>query len=75
MLYLFFKRHPGESQSMLKHASEIVKYMPIDKNSTDLLTPLFSYSSGFSNSDNISTASLFDSLFILLIIILIMCFI
>ena len=43
MLYLFFKRHPGESQSMLKHASEIVKYMPIDKNSKDLVTPFLDF--------------------------------
>ena len=27
---------------MLKHASSIVQYMPIDSNSKDLLTPLFS---------------------------------
>lgn len=40
-LYVFIKKNPNESNSMLKHASSIVHYMPIDSNSRDLLTPLF----------------------------------
>jgi hypothetical protein len=40
-LYVFIKKNPTESNSMLKHASSIVQYMPIDSNSKDLLTPLF----------------------------------
>lgn len=40
-LYVFIKKNPAESNSMLKHASSIVQYMPIDSNSKDLLTPLF----------------------------------
>jgi 5-methylcytosine-specific restriction protein A len=40
-LYVFIKKNPSESNSMLKHASSIVQYMPIDSNSRDLLTPLF----------------------------------
>lgn len=41
ILYLFLKRHPTESQKMLHHASEMIKYMPIDRNSRDLITPFF----------------------------------
>ena len=44
-LYLFIKRHPGQSHSLMKHANGIIKYMPIDKDASDLLTPMFSYSS------------------------------
>lgn len=40
-LYIFMKRHPGESQHMFMHASDLVKYMPIEKNTSDLLGPLF----------------------------------
>ena len=40
-LYVFIKKNPTESNSMLKHASSIVQYIPIDSNSKDLLTPLF----------------------------------
>ena len=39
-IYLFFKKYPSQGGSMLKHANEIIKYMPIDKNSRDLLTPI-----------------------------------
>jgi len=42
-LYLFLKRHPNESHSLIKHANGIIKYMPIDKDTTDLLTPVFDF--------------------------------
>ena len=45
-VYLFMKRHPGQSRQMMKHANGLIKYMPIDKDASDLLTPLFSYSGG-----------------------------
>jgi hypothetical protein len=45
ILYLFLKRHPTESHSLLKHAADIVKYMPIDKNSKDLVTPFLDITS------------------------------
>ena len=44
-LYLFIRKHPGHSKSMLAHANGIIKYMPIDKSSADLLTPLLDFSS------------------------------
>lgn len=44
-LYLFIKRHPGQSHSLIKHANGIIKYMPIDKDTTDFLTPVFDFSS------------------------------
>ena len=44
-LYIFIKKNPKESGSLLKYANGMIKYMPIDKNSADLLTPIFNYSS------------------------------
>jgi hypothetical protein len=38
--YLFMKKYPGHSRSLFTHANGIIKYMPIDKDATDLLTPL-----------------------------------
>ena len=38
--YLFFKKNPNESKSMLESACGIIKHMPIDKESSDLLSPL-----------------------------------
>ena len=46
LLYLFFKRHPGNSHSLLKHATELIKYMPIDRNSKDLVTPFLDLTKG-----------------------------
>jgi hypothetical protein len=40
-LFLFIKKHPTHSSSMLAHASDLVKYIPIDKDSVDMITPIF----------------------------------
>jgi hypothetical protein len=42
-LYLFMKKNPEGSRGMFKHANNIIKYMPIDKDTTDMLTPLFDF--------------------------------
>ena len=42
-LYLLIKRSPDETKSILSHANTLIRYMPIDKNTTDLLTPLFDF--------------------------------
>jgi hypothetical protein len=44
--YLFLKKHPNEMQNLFSHASGVVKYMPIDKNSADLLTPILNMAQG-----------------------------
>ena len=44
-LYLFVKRNPEGSRSIFKHANDIVRYMPIDKNTSDMLTPIFNFTS------------------------------
>lgn len=44
-MYMFIKKHPNESKNMLVHANSIVRYMPVDKNTTDLLTPIMDFTS------------------------------
>jgi hypothetical protein len=44
--YIFMKKYPSHSQNLLTHANGMIKYMPIDKEASDLLTPLLSMSSG-----------------------------
>jgi hypothetical protein len=44
--YLFMKKHPSHSQHLLKHANGMIKYMPIDKDASDLLTPFLDMSRG-----------------------------
>lgn len=38
--YLFIKKHPNQSSSMMVYANDMIKYMPIDKESMDLMSPL-----------------------------------
>ena len=38
--YAFIKKYPGQSSSLLSHANGIIKYMPIDKEAGDFLTPI-----------------------------------
>ena len=40
--YLFMRKHPDHSRSLLTHANGLLKYLPIDKEASDLLTPLLS---------------------------------
>jgi hypothetical protein len=44
--YLFMKKYPSDSRNLLSHANGMIKYLPIDKEATDLLTPLLSMSGG-----------------------------
>jgi len=38
-LYLFIKKNPNESRSMMGHLNGMVQYMPLDKQSKDIITP------------------------------------
>ena len=38
-IYIFIRKHPSESKGLFTHANNIIKYMPVDKGTTDLLTP------------------------------------
>jgi len=40
-MYLFMKKNPENSQSIMQHANEFIKYMPISRESADMLTPFF----------------------------------
>ena len=51
-LYLFIKKNPEGSKSLFSHANNIIKYMPIDKDTTDMLTPIFDLTSA---SDKINS--------------------
>jgi len=42
-LFLFIKKNPEGSKGMFAHANNIIKYMPIDKNTTDILSPIFDF--------------------------------
>ena len=45
--YAFIKKYPTHSRSLFDHANGIIKYMPIDKEAGDLLTPFLSMSKNY----------------------------
>jgi hypothetical protein len=57
-MYLFMKKNPANSQTIMHHANELIKYMPISRESADMLTPFFdmtnkrSFFSNGSGGDN-----------------------
>uniref|UniRef100_A0A6C0KXZ4 HNH nuclease domain-containing protein n=1 Tax=viral metagenome TaxID=1070528 RepID=A0A6C0KXZ4_9ZZZZ len=51
-LYLLIKKNPEKCKSMLLHANNMVKYMPIDKSSLDMLSPIIDFTG--SNGNGIS---------------------
>ena len=53
-LYMFIKKHPNESKNMFLHANSLVKYMPIDKGTSELLTPFMDFTSIHEKMSNIS---------------------
>jgi hypothetical protein len=40
-LYLFVKKNPSESTNLMGHLNGMIRYMPIDKESVDMITPFF----------------------------------
>lgn len=42
-MYIFVNKNPGETRNLISHANDLIKYMPIDSNTSDMLTPLFDF--------------------------------
>jgi hypothetical protein len=49
-IYLLLKRNPNQGRNMLLYANNIVKFMPIDKTSMDMLSPIFDFTSTNENA-------------------------
>ena len=47
-IYLLLKKNPTQGKNMLLYANNMVKFMPIDRSTMDLITPIFD----FTNSGN-----------------------
>ena len=44
-IYVLLKRNPDQGRNMLLYANNVVKFMPIDKNSMDMLSPIIDFTS------------------------------
>ena len=49
--YLMIKRNPHNCKNILLHANNMVKFMPIDRSSMDMISPIIDFTGG-SNSAN-----------------------
>jgi hypothetical protein len=45
-VYLLLKRNPAQCKTMLLHANNMVKYMPIDKSSMNMINPILDFTAG-----------------------------
>mgnify|MGYP001334466640 FL=1 len=55
-LHLFTKKHPNQSYSTVSHMNGMIRHLPINKDSADLLTPVLNYATN--KSDEISGTNL-----------------
>lgn len=44
-LYLVVKRNPSQCKHILHHANNVIKYMPIDKSSMSIISPILDFTS------------------------------
>ena len=42
--YIMIKRNPSQTKNMLLYTNNMIKYMPIDKSSMDMISPIFDLS-------------------------------
>jgi hypothetical protein len=61
-LYLLIKRNPAKCKTMLLHANNMVKYMPIDKSSLDMLSPIIDFTGGGRGENDGENASFMQGL-------------
>lgn len=53
-MYLLIKKNPSGSKSMLQHANALIKYMPIDRETADLISPIFDFTNAKNNMDSMT---------------------
>ena len=42
-IYLFVKKNPDQSRTMFMHANDIIKYMPVSKDTADIISPFLDF--------------------------------
>ena len=51
-IYVLLKRNPAQGRNMLLYANNVVKFLPIDKSSMDMLSPVFDFTNNNNNDSN-----------------------
>ena len=42
-IYMFVKKNPDQSRTMFMHANDIIKYMPVSKDTADIISPFLDF--------------------------------
>lgn len=68
-IYLIIKRNPNDSRKILMNANNMVKYMPIDKSSLDMISPILDFTTqgengggGYGGYNNLGNSSFMNDL-------------
>jgi hypothetical protein len=51
-LYMVLRKDPARGKKLLLHANDTIKYLPIDKHSTNLLSPIIDFTVGDSSNNS-----------------------
>ena len=51
-MYIILKRNPNQGKNILLYANNMIKFMPINKNSMDLLSPIIDFTSKNDSEDD-----------------------
>jgi 5-methylcytosine-specific restriction endonuclease McrA len=62
-VYLLFKKNPNQGKNMLQYANNVVKYMPIDKSSLELFSPIFDFTSNEGGNSVSGNSSFMENLY------------
>lgn len=62
IFYLMIKKNPLKFKNILLHANNVIKYMPIDKSSMNMISPILDFTSNRNEEDNGIENNFMDSL-------------
>jgi len=51
MLYWLFRKNPAQAHQFIATSNEYLKYLPVDKNATSILTPILDFTSRYSGEE------------------------
>jgi hypothetical protein len=60
-IYVLLKKNPNQGRNMLLYANNLVKFIPIDKNSIDMLSPIIDFTSTNKDSSFMESFNGIDS--------------
>jgi hypothetical protein len=60
MLYILIKRNPMRAQDIVSASNEYIKYLPIDKNTSNMISPILNFTSRYQSGGDYEEESNYD---------------